>query len=189
MDRSLPVVTTLTETAALRVLHPSHRGTKAVARAASAASERGAAWVCVTGVLSASTRTRRAGTEGLAAWAAASAVSFGIKRAVSRPRPRLVPRIGPGASSSSMPSSHTAGAVAYATAATLAAPLLGPALAPAAALVAWSRTVTARHFPTDVAVGALVGAAVGAALHVAARRRPALQTVADEARPEGRRAA
>lgn len=171
MDRALPVVTTVAETAALRALRPTHGPARAVARTASTVSERGVGWMAISAALAASPRTRRAGAEGLAAWAAASAAAFGLKRVVSRPRPRFVPRIGPAASSSSMPSSHTAGAVAYATAATLAAPALGAGLAPAAAAVAWSRAATARHFPTDVAVGALVGATAGVVVHLVGRRR------------------
>lgn len=67
--------------------------------------------------------------------------------------------------SSSMPSSHTAGAVAYVAAAGLRSPAMGIVVLPMAGAVGWSRTATARHFPTDVAAGAAVGVLVGIATH------------------------
>ena len=113
---------------------------------------------------------RPAARDGLVAWAAASGAAFAVKSVAGRRRPRVPGVSGSSPSSSSMPSSHTAGAAAYAVAATLRLPTLGVVVVPAAVAVGWSRAATGRHFPTDVAVGAIVGAAVGGVVHTMARR-------------------
>jgi membrane-associated phospholipid phosphatase len=164
---------TTVETIGLGLVRPSHRSSRRAAEIASTVSKGGGLWVGLTVVCQASPATRRAGREGLAAWATASAAAFGVKRVTDRRRPRFVRAIGPGTRSSSMPSSHTAGAVAYATAASLALPLAGLVVAPAAAAIAWSRTASARHFPTDVAAGAALGLAAGVAVHQLVRPRAA----------------
>jgi undecaprenyl-diphosphatase len=140
-------------------------GARSLAAAASEASRGGGLWAGLTVAAALSPRTRAAGRDGLAGWAAASAAAFALKHLVQRPRPRPVTRLGSSPRTSSMPSSHTAGAVAYATAATLRAPIVGPLVVPVAATVAWSRAATGRHFPTDIAAGATLGLVAGLAVH------------------------
>jgi membrane-associated phospholipid phosphatase len=153
------------ETAALHALRPGRTATKRLAVAASEAPRLGRLWFGLTSIAAMHPATRRAGRDGLAAWSLASTMAFALKPVTRRRRPSVVRTLGPGTSSSSLPSSHTAGAFAYATAATLRTPPAGMLLLPAAALVAWSRAASARHFPTDVAFGALLGVVAGAAVH------------------------
>jgi membrane-associated phospholipid phosphatase len=158
------------ETIALRVARPERPSVRTTARALSAAASRGRAWIVLSGTMAAHPRLRRAGRDGLAAWGAATGAAFAVKGVSRRRRPLLVRAIGAPTRSSSMPSSHTAGAVAYAAAATWRVPVTGAVVVPLALGVAWSRTATGRHFPTDVAVGAALGLLVGGAVHVAADR-------------------
>jgi membrane-associated phospholipid phosphatase len=158
----------------LRAWRPEHTRLQRVAAAISEASRGGALWIALSAVLVPSRSLRRAGRDGLAAWALGSGLAFALKAGVNRRRPAL-PGRGPAPKSSSMPSSHTAGATAYAVAATAASPVIGLVVAPAALGVAWSRVAAQRHFPTDVAVGAGLGFAAGIAVALVARRarRPA----------------
>jgi len=164
-----------TETAALGWLRAEEGWTRALASGVSEAARGGRAWLGVSAAGMAMPRTRRSAVEGMEAWALATGAAFALKGLAHRRRPGLIRPLGRNTSSSSMPSSHTAAAVAYATAATWRTPVTAVLVVPAAGLVAWSRLGTARHFPTDVAVGAAVGLAIGALVHTAndlAGRRP-----------------
>ncbi|MDP1821349.1 MAG: phosphatase PAP2 family protein [Acidimicrobiales bacterium] len=156
------------ETVLLHGLRPGRRSTRRTARVVSEVTRGGRLWFGITAAGAAAPHTRAAGRDGVAAWTLASGAAFGIKSLVQRRRPVLVRTIGASTSSSSMPSSHTAGAFAYATAATLRAPAMGVVLVPLAVATGWSRAATARHFPTDVAAGAVLGVVVGACAHRAA---------------------
>jgi undecaprenyl-diphosphatase len=161
------------ETLGLHGLRPEHRWGRRSALVASELSSGGRLWVALSAVGALSTRTRRAAGEGLAAWTIASGLSFGLKALTHRRRPSWVRTLGRRPRSSSLPSSHTAGAVAYATAVAWRAPVAAPVVLPAAAVVAWSRWASARHFPSDVALGAVLGVVVGVAVHrLAARTEP-----------------
>lgn len=136
----------------------------------SAAARGGAGWAATSAVLGAAGGTyRRAGIEGLAAWAAAESTAAALKAATSRPRPRR-PRGRARARSSSLPSSHTAAGIAYAVAAGARAPVLAAPLGLAALAVAWSRMEKRLHYPTDVLAGTGLGIAVGATTAAVARR-------------------
>jgi membrane-associated phospholipid phosphatase len=154
------------ETGALSKLRPDHDAGRRAAMAASEAGRHGRMWVGLSAAGALSRRTRAAARDGIVAWGAASTGAVGLKRLSDRRRPRLR-GLGSAPRSSSMPSSHTASATAYATAATLRCPTAGVVLLPLAAAVAWSRAATARHFPSDVAAGALVGQLVGVTTHAA----------------------
>ena len=155
------------DTNALNAISDDSTTTKNVARALSIAVRGGAAWfVCTCLLARLGGKYRRAGLEGMTAWAVAETVAAGIKAATDRPRP-------PGnedSESSSMPSAHTAAAVAYAIAAAARAPIVGVPLGALASAVSWSRLSTRRHFPTDVAAGAVLGLATGTAVAVVSRR-------------------
>ena len=111
-------------------------------------------------------RVAEAGARMLASVLLATAMKSAIKAAVTRTRPHVMLDRGrydaePGGSDDkgeqSFPSGHTADAVAAARAAARAFP---PAAAPAYALaagVAVLQPAAAKHYPTDVAVGALIG--------------------------------
>lgn len=134
-------------------------------------------WMGVAAVLAAAggRRGRRAAGHGLAGVAGASALANGaLKALVRRRRPGPlatagIPAWGRPPRTSSFPSGHTASAVAFAVAAGPELPPLAPLLGLAAAAVGWSRLAGGRHFPTDVAGGALVGAAAGLAARRAGR--------------------
>jgi membrane-associated phospholipid phosphatase len=159
------------ETAAVAELRPEHRRFRVMAAALSDAARGGRGWLVLSGAGALHPAARVAARDGLVAWAMASGTSFAVKAVAGRPRPRLLATAGRSPSSSSMPSSHMAGAAAYAVAATLRMPAAGLVVVPAALAVGWSRTATGRHFPTDVAVGAMVGATIGMAVHVISRGR------------------
>ena len=150
-------------------LEPKRAGTPAAdgfAAVTSAVFRGGIAWFACSAILAryGAGRCRRAGLEGAAAWCLAEAGTYVLKPIVRRDRPA-----GAGdAHSSSMPSSHAAGAVGYAVAAGLRAPPLALPLLAAAGVVGWSRVQLEKHFPTDVAVGAVVGASAAALVHRAA---------------------
>ena len=57
-----------------------------------------------------------------------------------------------------MPSTHTANAAAFVAALAVDDRDAALALLPVAAFIAWSRVAAARHYPSDVAVGAVLGA-------------------------------
>lgn len=158
------------DTAALRALRPDRSAARTVAAVCSDSVERGRLWIGLTAVTALSATTRRPGIEGLAGWAVGSGTAFALKGLVGRRRPAQRLSFGSAPSSSSMPSSHTASALGYATAAALRTPAVGPILGPLALAVAWSRTATGRHFPTDVVVGAVVGVGAGTMVHVMSRR-------------------
>jgi membrane-associated phospholipid phosphatase len=172
------------ETAALVKLRPDHRRSRATATAVSEAASGGRVWLALSAAGALHPTVRPAARDGLVAWAAASGVAFAVKSVAGRRRPRMPGGLGSSPSSSSMPSSHTAGAAAYAVAATLRVPAVGVVVVPAAVAVGWSRAATGRHFPTDVAVGAIVGAAVGGVVHTMARRFEHAASASRDGRPQ-----
>ena len=99
---------------------------------------------------------------GLAA-AAASVASALIDR--DRPSTAVQDRVHAAdrPTSGSMPSTHTASAAAFVSSMLLDDPIAAALLAPVLAFVAWSRVAAARHYPTDVVVGAVVGVTAAAA--------------------------
>ena len=136
----------------------------------SAIARGGSGWAATSAALGVAGGTyRRAGVEGLAAWAVAEATAAALKSATSRPRPWR-PRGRGRTRSSSFPSSHTAAGVAYAVAAGSRAPVLAAPLGLAALAIGWSRLENRKHFPSDVAAGAVLGAAVGGGTAAVARR-------------------
>jgi membrane-associated phospholipid phosphatase len=161
---------TRVETTALAKIRPDARPLQLVATAVSENAKGGRGWLALSALAAVHPTTRPAALDGLVAWAGASGAAFAIKAVAGRPRPRLLGAFGSPPSSSSMPSSHTAGAAAYAVATTLHRPAAGFVTVPAALAVGWSRTATGRHFPTDIAAGAVLGAAVGTAVHLLMRR-------------------
>jgi membrane-associated phospholipid phosphatase len=108
-------------------------------------------------------RGRLAAGQGLISLALAAVVANGpAKLLVRRRRP-----LGDGAlirmpRSTSFPSGHSASAFAFATGASRELPELSPVLLPLAGAVAYSRTHTGVHYPSDVAAGVAIG--VGCAL-------------------------
>jgi membrane-associated phospholipid phosphatase len=167
-------LTRLVDLVLLRQARADTSAGRSVGVALSSAARGGGLWAATTAVLATTGPSRRrAGVEGMAAWAAATAGVSGVKRLVRRRRPPPRLAIGPGTHSSSMPSSHAASAVAYAVAAGARSPEIAPAVGALAAGVVWSRLATGRHFPADVGVAMAVGVATGAAVHALARRRPA----------------
>lgn len=118
---------------------------------------------------------RRAAAHGVAALAASSATVNLLKVVIGRtrptaPNPHGYMPLGSNPKTSSMPSGHTALAIAFTVAAGAELPSVAAPLTIASAVVAWSRLNSARHFPTDVAVGAATGAATGLCVHFALRR-------------------
>lgn len=79
------------------------------------------------------------------------------------------PRVRPNGTSSSFPSSHAANAMGQAVFFSLCHPRLAPLLVPIAAMVCLSRVSLGKHWPTDVAAGALVGTLVAIAVWSLAR--------------------
>ncbi len=121
-------------------------------------------WLVATPVLLA---VRRRPRSVLRAWLAiglAAAASGTASAAIGRDRPGAVVRDRAHAadrpSSPSMPSTHTANAAAFVAALAIDDRDAALALLPVAAFVAWSRVAAARHYPSDVAVGALLGVAI-----------------------------
>lgn len=124
-------------------------------------------------------RARRGAASGLMAFSTAAALANGpAKWLIRRPRPAgavLVGlrRRGQHPPTSSFPSSHTAAGFAFAVAASAELPAAAPLLLPAAAGVALARMRAVRHYPSDVAAGALLGIGVGAlTAFIVRRRRP-----------------
>lgn len=135
----------------------------------SAAARGGSGWAATSIALGAvGGKYRRAGIEGLAAWATAEATAAAIKRTTSRSRPRRQ-RSRTRPRSSSLPSSHTAAGMAYAVAAGVRAPALAAPLGLAAVAVAWSRMEKRLHYPSDVFAGTVLGVAVGGSTAAIAR--------------------
>jgi undecaprenyl-diphosphatase len=101
-----------------------------------------------------------AGTADLASW--------GLKRAIDRPRPSSVythpePLVH-APHDPSFPSGHAATSFACATTLSFFAPRLAPAFFVLAAAIAWSRVYVGVHYPLDVLAGAVLGVAVAIAL-------------------------
>jgi undecaprenyl-diphosphatase len=174
VDRVPMGLTRLVDLALLRQARADTRAGRGAGVALSSAARGGGLWAATTAVLAVTGPSRRrAGVEGMAAWAAATAGVGGLKRVVRRRRPPARLAIGPRTRSSSMPSSHSASAVAYAVAAGARSPEIAPVVGALAGGVVWSRLATGRHFPADVGVAVAVGAATGAAVHALARRHGA----------------
>jgi len=166
------------DSVALNAVSDDSAATKKVARVLSTTARGGTIWfVCTYALARVGPQYRRAGLEGLTAWALAEATAAGIKALTDRPRPS-----GDDTTSSSMPSAHAAAAIAYAVACGTRAPIAGIPLGVLACAVSWSRLSTRRHFPTDVAAGALLGTATGAAVAVLSRRTKALPLAVTAAR-------
>lgn len=95
----------------------------------------------------------------------ADLLSFGIKAAVSRPRPfQAIPSVVPlveHTAGSSFPSGHAATSFAGAIVLAWLLPRLRAALIVLAALVAFSRVYVGVHYPSDVLAGAVIGATIG----------------------------
>jgi undecaprenyl-diphosphatase len=124
--------------------------------------------ICV-GLGGAGTRGRRAATEGMVAYVAASVASnVIIKPLVHRDRPGRWPRAGRRTKpTSSFPSSHAATAFAFSSAVIAAWPAAGGPLLVVPLGIAASRVHSRDHRVSEVAAGALLGAAVGVAVHAA----------------------
>jgi len=168
------------DTLALDAVSDDRAVTKKVARVLSNTARGGASWFVCTCVLARiSPQYRRAGREGLTAWALAEVTAAGLKALTDRPRPSGNDG---NTSSSSMPSAHSAAAVAYAVASGSRVPIAGVPLGVLAGAVSWSRLSTRRHFPSDVAAGTLLGIATGAAVAVLSRHTKSLPFTATAAR-------
>jgi undecaprenyl-diphosphatase len=63
----------------------------------------------------------------------------------------------------SFPSSHAIRSQCAAVVLAINYPILWPVAVPAAVLVAWSRVILRRHFPSDVVTGVVIGALCGLA--------------------------
>jgi len=125
-------------------------------------------WLVATPIVLA---VRRRPRSVLRAWLAiglAAAASGTASAAIGRDRPGAVVRDRAHAadrpSSRSMPSTHTANAAAFVAAMAVDDRDAAVVLLPVAAFVAWSRVASARHYPSDVTVGAILGAATGSVL-------------------------
>lgn len=111
-------------------------------------------------------RGRRAAARGVISIAIAAALANGpAKLLVRRRRParRFPPTLIAMPRSSSFPSGHSAAAFAFAAGAGAEWPVLAPVLFPLAGAVAYSRTHTGVHYPSDVAAGVMIGIASAAA--------------------------
>jgi undecaprenyl-diphosphatase len=127
-------------------------------------------WFGVSGALSllGGSRGRRAAATGLAAIAVTSlVVNQPMKRFGRRARPdREAAGVPPTRwvrmpDSTSFPSGHSASAAAFATTVGHVVPQIRLPLAALGGAVAFSRTYTGVHYPSDVAVGVLAGIGLG----------------------------
>jgi membrane-associated phospholipid phosphatase len=126
-------------------------------------------WLAATPLLILRRRGPRAVLSGWLAVALAAALSAAAKHAIQRARPDamlLQDRVvaGDEPSTPSFPSTHTSQAVAFTGATIAVRPDTAWLLGPLAIFVAWSRLAGGRHYPSDVAAGALVGAVAAAAV-------------------------
>ena len=123
-------------------------------------------WLLIAGALAVfgGRRGRTAAGRGVASIAIAATVANGpAKLLARRRRPSQssaaalirMPR------STSFPSGHSAAAFAFATGACAELPGLAPVLVPLACAVAYSRTHTGVHYPSDVAAGVGIGIGSG----------------------------
>ena len=124
-------------------------------------------WLVATPLLVLRRPGRRAVVSGWVAVAIAAALSNAAKFALGEPAQRgmLHNRVvaGDEPSSPSFPSTHTSHAVAFAGATIAAHPDAAWIVGPLAVFVGWSRLAGGRHYPSDVAAGALTGALAAAA--------------------------
>lgn len=160
----------------------------------SRAADGGLLWFTVAAVIASAYRPAgaRAAVRGLLSQAVASALANGPLKLISgrrRPSARLS---SPAArwlrppATSSFPSGHSAAAFGFATGAALEAPALAIPLLALAGAVAYSRTHTRLHYPSDVAAGAAVGVATAVATGPLMRAAPArLRQALDRGRQEG----
>lgn len=123
-------------------------------------------WLGIAGVLAAlgGSRGRSAAKCGLVSIGIAATVANGpAKLLVRRRRPerRPMPSLIPMPRSTSFPSGHSASAFAFATGVCAELPALAPVLVPLAGAVAYSRTHTGVHYPSDVAAGVAIGVGSG----------------------------
>lgn len=129
---------------------------------------------------------RKAAVRGLASLAVASATVNTLgKRAVRRNRPLLdavpvIRQLHRQPFTTSFPSGHAASAAAFAVGAGLESRRWGAALAPLAWSVAFSRTYTGAHYPSDVLAGMALGAGAAYAVRGVA---PTREQLGPQARP------
>ena len=126
-------------------------------------------WVLASAILVlAGARGRRAAAAAWRALAVGAALARLLDVAVQRERPGLgtrkgQPPLGDQVSSPSMPSTRAASAMAFTVAAWAEEPRSGLLCVPLAVLTGVSRVASGRHYPSDVAAGAVIGV-VGAGL-------------------------
>jgi membrane-associated phospholipid phosphatase len=139
----------------------------------------GSAAVVAAGLLLRRPRLAEAGARALAAVLLATGLKAAVKAAVRRTRPHKALARGRYRSDTggsddkgeqSFPSGHTADAVAAARAAVRVFPAAGPYAYALAAAVAALQPAQAKHYPSDVAAGAVIGVAAEAATAVLAYR-------------------
>lgn len=137
--------------------------------------------VLVAGLAMRRTGLARTGGRMLAAHLLATGVKTAIKRSIDRTRPdealdegyRAEPGDSEAHELSSFPSGHTAGAVAVAEAVAREAPVLAVPMRLLAAAVALVQLPRAKHFVSDVAVGAAIGWASERVVDALLTRNPA----------------
>ncbi|WP_176562705.1 phosphatase PAP2 family protein [Paracoccus liaowanqingii] len=152
--------------------HRDHPAVRALGAVSEIADQTPLALVCagvtVAGVLTGRPRLARTGLDMMAAHVLANLIKRAIKNRVRRTRPnkmiekrtyRFEPDEGQGGDESSFPSGHTAGAVAVATAMACNLPRTSVPVLLAAAVVAGIQVPRAKHYPMDVAAGAVLGLA------------------------------
>ncbi len=140
------------------------------------------------GLLVRDRRLARAGLRMLAAEAAATGLKTLMKRGVERSRPHLLvdrdhysTDVGGRTDSdhNSMPSGHTAGATAVANAVAKEFPALAPVVYTLATVVGAAQVPRARHYPSDVLMGAAIGKFAGVVVdRLMPEPRPAEEGVA-----------
>lgn len=122
-------------------------------------------WLVTTAILLVLGRRPRSVVRPWLAVGLAAAASGTASAAIGRDRPAGVvadrAHAADRPTSHSMPSTHTANATAFVAALAVDDRNAALALLPVVFFVAWSRVAAARHYPSDVAVGALLGAATG----------------------------
>ncbi|GAC1366497.1 MAG: hypothetical protein NVSMB32_10850 [Actinomycetota bacterium] len=161
----------------IRELRPTNAFVATSVQRFSELANDGKVWVGSAAILAATGRQgRRSAGQGLLAMGTTSILVNGVlKRVARRSRPSGLMAVGLSPTgrapkTSSFPSGHAASATAFATAASLGWPALTIPLGAAALAVSWSRVVSIRHFPSDVAGGVAVGALCGVATDLIARR-------------------
>ena len=137
------------------------------------------AGVTMAGVLADRPRLARTGLQMMAAHVLANMIKRAIKNRVRRTRPNVMidkqsyhfeADEGQGGDEASFPSGHTAGAVAVATAMACNLPRTSVPVLTVAAVVAGIQVPRAKHYPIDVAAGAILGLASALIVRAVAAR-------------------